>query len=51
VRGGKRVDEEKRWGERERERERPGSISTSMANLTIEAYDDRKYVGDTALSR
>lgn len=28
-----------------------GSISTSTANLTIEAYDDRKYVGDTALSR
>lgn len=30
---------------------RAGSISTSTANLTIEAYDDRKYVGDTALSR
>lgn len=33
------------------DRKRAGSISTSMANLTIEAYDDRKYVGDTALSR
>lgn len=33
------------------DRKRAGSISTSTANLTIEAYDDRKYVGDTALSR
>lgn len=38
-------------GDGKRERERAGSISTSTANLTIEAYDDRKYVGDTALSR